>query len=113
MTTEKFTDANRPKINKVEVYWHTVTYRTVLLYIAAFLILFAAAGYLVFPDSFAGLIRHVSKVLQPKDTGASAANMRGARFVNLDGKVEVKRVNSVQWTTADYSLTLDKGDLIQ
>ncbi len=113
MTTQKFTDANRPKINKVEVYWHTVTYRTVLLYILAFLLLFAAASYLVFPDSFAGLIRHVSKALEPKDTSASAVNMRGARFVNLDGKVEVKRVNSVQWTTADYSLTLDKGDLIQ
>ena len=33
--------------------------------------------------------------------------------MNLDGKVQVKKVNSVQWTTADYQLTLDKGDLIQ
>jgi hypothetical protein len=36
-----------------------------------------------------------------------------ARFVNLDGKVEVKKVNSVNWETADYRTTLDRGDLIR
>jgi hypothetical protein len=113
MTTEKSTAATRPKINKVEVYWHQVTYRTVMLYILAFLVLFLAAGYLVFPDSFAGLIRHVSTALQPKDTTATTTGVRGARFVNLDGKVQVKKVNSVQWITADYQMTMDKGDLIQ
>jgi hypothetical protein len=113
MTTEKSTVATRPKINKVEVYWHQVTYRTVLLYILAFLVLIFAAGYLVFPDSFAGLIKHVSTALQPKDTTTAAAGMRGARFVNLEGKVQIKKANSVQWITADYQMTLDKGDLIQ
>jgi hypothetical protein len=33
--------------------------------------------------------------------------------VNLDGKVQVKKVNSVTWASADYQLTLDKGDLVQ
>ena len=113
MTTEKSTSATHAKVNKVEVYWHTVTYRSVLLYIMAVLVLLIAAGYLVFPDSFAGLVRHVSTALQPKDTSAASADVRGARFVNLDGRVQVKRVNSVQWITADYQMTLDKGDLIQ
>jgi hypothetical protein len=113
MTNEKSTAATRPKVNKVEVYWHAVTYRSVLLYILAFLVLIAAGSYLVFPDSFAGLVRHVSSALQPKDTGGTSANLRGARFVNLDGQVQVKRVNSVQWVNADYQMTLDKGDLIQ
>ena len=36
-----------------------------------------------------------------------------AKFVNLDGKVQVKKVNSVQWVNADYRMALDKGDLIQ
>ncbi len=36
-----------------------------------------------------------------------------ARFVNLDGKVEIKRANSVTWENADYRTTLDKGDLIR
>ncbi len=113
MTTEKFTDATKPKVNRVEVYWHTVTYRTILLYVFAFLILFAAAGYLVFPDTFASMARHLSHALEPKDAGVASTDVRGARFVNLDGKVQVKKVNSVQWGTADYQMPLDKGDLIQ
>jgi len=113
MTTEKFTDASKAKVNRVEVYWHTVTYRTILLYIFAFAILFTAAGYLVFPDTFAGVARHLSRALEPKDSNVAPANARGARFVNLDGKVQVKKVNSVQWATADYQMALDKGDLIQ
>jgi hypothetical protein len=36
-----------------------------------------------------------------------------AKFVNLDGKVQIKKVNSVQWVTADYKTTLDKGDFVQ
>jgi hypothetical protein len=113
MTAEKTTSATHPKVNKVEVYWHTVTYRSVLLYIFAVLLILAAGSYLVFPDTFAGLIRHVSSALQPKDTSAASTDVRGARFVNLDGKVQIKRANSVQWITADYQVTLDKGDLIQ
>ncbi|MGB6484237.1 MAG: hypothetical protein WBE86_12200 [Candidatus Acidiferrales bacterium] len=113
MTTEKSTSATHPKVNKVEVYWHTVTYRSVLLYITVVLVLLIAAGYLVFPDSFAGVIRHVSTALQPKDTSTASTDVRGARFVNLDGKVQIKRVNSVQWITADYQMSLEKGDLIQ
>lgn len=113
MTIEKSTVASRPKINKVEVYWHQVTYRSVLLYILVLLVVIFAAGYLVFPDSFAGFIRHVSAALQPKDTTTAATGMRGARFVNLEGKVQIKKANSVQWITADYQMTLDKGDLIQ
>jgi len=35
------------------------------------------------------------------------------KFVNLDGKVQVKKVNSVQWVDADFHTVLDKGDLIQ
>lgn len=113
MTTEKSTVATRPKVNKVEVYWHQVTYRSVLLYISAFLVVFLAAGYLVFPDSFARVVRHVSTALQPKDTTTASTGVRGARFVNLEGQVQIKKANSVQWITADYQMTLDKGDLIQ
>jgi len=113
MTPDKSTDTTRPKVNRVEVYWHSVTYRSVLLYIFVFLVMFAAAGYLVFPDSFTGILRHISKTFEPKDTGAASASVRGARFVNLDGRVQVKKVNSVQWVNADYQMALEKGDLIQ
>ena len=42
-----------------------------------------------------------------------AASQTQAKFVNLDGKVLVKKVNSVQWVQADFHTTLDKGDLVQ
>jgi len=44
---------------------------------------------------------------------AVAPSQNQARFVNLDGKVEVKKVNSVNWEVADYHSTLDRGDLIR
>ena len=51
--------------------------------------------------------------MAPRDNGVATISARQARFVNLDGKVQVKKENSVQWTTADYQITLDKGDLVQ
>ena len=42
-----------------------------------------------------------------------AINQTQAKFVNLDGKVQVKKVNSVQWVEADFHTALDKGDLVQ
>src|ERR1051326_7770737 len=38
---------------------------------------------------------------------------RPSKFVNLDGRVQIKKVNSVQWVDAAYRTTLAKGDLIQ
>lgn len=113
MNAEKSTFATRPKVNKVEVYWHQVTYRSMLLYILVFLVIVFAAGYLAMPDTFTKILNHVSTALEAKDTTATSVGVKGARFVNLEGKVQVKRANSVQWITADYQMSLDKGDLIQ
>ncbi|HEV2297962.1 MAG TPA: hypothetical protein VGR72_05550 [Candidatus Acidoferrales bacterium] len=113
MTTEKFTDASHPRINKVEVYWHTVTYRTILLYAFVVTVLILAGSYLVVPDRFMSIVNHLADAMQPKASSAVSPGLRGAHFVNLDGRVQVKKVNSVQWTNADYQMALDKGDLIQ
>ena len=102
-----------PKVSRVEVYWHTVTYRTVLLYIFLVLTILLTLTYLVFPKASGSVLSRISDAISPHDSGVATINARQARFVNLDGKVQVKKVNSVQWTTADYQLTLDKGDLIQ
>ena len=58
-------------------------------------------------------MRHISDSIAPHESGVATISARQARFVNLDGKVQVKKVNSVTWANADYQLTLDKGDLIQ
>jgi hypothetical protein len=97
----------------VEVYWHTVQYRTVALYVLLVLTILATLTYIVFPQMSASLVRRISDAVGPQNGGVATITARQARFVNLDGKVQVKKVNSVQWMTADYQLTLDKGDLIQ
>ena len=102
-----------PKVSSVQVYWKTVTYRTVAIYVMLVLAVIAAALYLIYPEAFSGAITQVSRTFGG-GTGASAElSVKQAKFVNLDGKVQVKKVNSVQWVTADYRMALDKGDLIQ
>src|ERR1700723_1189838 len=103
----------KPKISRVEVYWHTVTYKTVILYGLLILGIIFSLTYFVFPEGTSAIAKKLSETMTPKDTGVATINARQARFVNLDGKVQVKKVNSVTWENADYQMTLDKGDLIQ
>jgi hypothetical protein len=109
----KTSAAAKPKITRVEVYWHTVKYRTVVLYAVVLTAILLAMVYLVFPDFSNGVLRKISNSSGAPDNGVANPSSRQARFVNLDGKVQVKKVNSVQWVNADYQVTLDKGDLIQ
>lgn len=113
MSDAKSSAAAKPKISRVEVYWHTVKYRTVALYVIVLAAIVFAATYLVFPDTSASLLKKISDAVTPADGGVAKITARQARFVNLDGKVQVKKANSVSWVTADYQITLDKGDLVQ
>ncbi len=113
MSDSKLTTTAKPKISRVEVYWHTVTYKTVALYVIVITAIVLSATYLVFPEASASLARHISDTIAPHEAGVATISARQARFVNLDGKVQVKKVNSVTWASADYQLTLDKGDLVQ
>jgi hypothetical protein len=109
----KISAADKSKITRVEVYWHTVKYRTVVLYAVVITAIVLAMVYLVFPDFSNAVLRRISNPSGAPDSGVANPSSRQARFVNLDGKVQVKKVNSVQWVNADYQVTLDKGDLIQ
>ena len=109
----KTTVSAAPKVSRVEVYWHTVRYRTFLLYILVITTIVLTGMYLVFPAASASIARRISETILPHDSGVATITARQARFINLDGKVQVKKVNSVQWVNADYQLTLDRGDLIQ
>lgn len=103
----------KPKISRVEVYWHTLTYRTVALYAGLAVAAIFASSYLFFPDSFTNTMLKFTEALERTNRKAAAMGDRQARFVNIDGKVQVKKVSSVQWSAADYQMTLDKGDLVQ
>jgi hypothetical protein len=97
----------------VEVYWTAVSYRTVAVYALLILASVTATLYLIRPEWYGGFARRISSTLGAVPAAAVVPSQNQARFVNLDGKVEVKKVSSVNWTVADYRTTLDRGDLVR
>jgi hypothetical protein len=97
----------------IEVQWMTITYRTVVLYALLGIVIICAGVYVARPDWLNRTMDRVSHSLGAAPTNAGALAQNQARFVNLDGKVEIKRANSVTWENADYRSTLDRGDLIR
>jgi hypothetical protein len=102
-----------PKIHRVEVEWHAVTYKTLIVYASLVAAIVTAGTFIVFPSTYAALTRKISGAITSGDGGDAPASQTQAKFVNLDGRVQVKNVNSVQWVEADYRIALDKGDLVQ
>jgi hypothetical protein len=97
---------------RVEVYWTAITYKTVAIYVLLFATIIFAGLYLAVPDIYTKALRTFSDKMNGDSDTVSAAQTQ-AKFVNLDGKVQVKKVNSVTWVPADYRTSLDKGDQIQ
>jgi FecR protein len=69
--------------------------------------------FIVFPSLYSAVTRKISTAIESNDGENAPASQTQAKFVNLDGRVQVKKVNSVQWVEADYRMALDKGDLVQ
>jgi hypothetical protein len=113
VSTQTPHDPNHPKIKRVEVYWHTVTYKTVALYAVLLAAIIFAALYLINPSVYTHAYDAWVRTVAGGDSGSEPITQTQAKFVNLDGKVQVKKVNSVQWQDADFHTTLDKGDQIQ
>jgi hypothetical protein len=105
--------ATPPKIHRVEVQWHAVTYKTVIVYGLLIAAIVAAGMFIVFPSLYMAVTRKISTAIESNDSENATGSQTQAKFVNLDGRVQVKKVNSVQWVEADYRTSLDKGDLVQ
>ena len=101
------------KIPRVEVYWHTVTYKTVAMYVLLAAAVIFSGLYILSPNWYSATVHKISTAIDNSDNENIAITQTQAKFVNLDGKVQVKKVNSVQWVEADFHTTLDKGDLVQ
>ena len=105
--------APRQKISHVEIYWKTITYRTVVVYLFLVLAVVMAILYVIYPEAYSGAMAKISQAIGARTAPTAELTAKQAKFVNLDGRVQVKKVNSVQWVTADYRMALDKGDLVQ
>ena len=107
----------------IYVAWKTVTYRSVLLMALCGCIIFVLAMHFAFPQFTDSGVRQVSKMatsIMEAIAGAAPGpdkNASGmaqqAHFTALDGTVRVKKANSNSWVNADYSLPLEKGDVVQ
>jgi hypothetical protein len=102
-----------PKIHRVEVEWHAVTYKTLIIYGLLIAAIILAGMFIVFPSMYSAVTRKISAAVESNDSDNATAATTQAKFVNLDGRVQVKKVSSVQWADADYRTALDKGDLVQ
>ena len=100
------------------IAWITITYRSVA--VSAFL-LFLLVGfivYLVSPESRAYTERAWQSTVNRIDSSVGnpekfVAGKQQAHFTAIDGRVRVKKTNSNTWVAADYSLPLEKGDVVQ
>lgn len=102
-----------PRIHRVEVYWHTVTYKTVAVYLVLLFVIIIAGLYVAMPDWTSMIQTKLNKAIGNPELENGPITQTQAKFVNLDGRVQVKKVNSVTWVEADYHTALDKGDLVQ
>jgi hypothetical protein len=101
------------KIHRVEVYWRAVTYKTVAIYMVLIAALILGGSYLISPNWWSIAVDKLNRAVGDGGADAAPTSQAQARFVNLDGKVQIKKWNSVRWVDADYRTTLDRGDLIQ
>jgi len=113
VTTHTPIDPRHQKVPRVEVYWTTVTYKTVILYILLALGVIFGGIYIAKPGLYSAVINKIDKSVGDPDPDPVGADQKRAKFVNLEGRVQVKKVNSVQWVDATLSTSLDKGDLVQ
>lgn len=96
-----------------EVYWTTITYRSVFLFAVAVLIALLLGWKLVHPKSFDSVVSKIGETIAGEAGKNAAPVSNEARFVNLDGRVQVRKIGGLQFQAADYQMTLAKGDVIQ
>ncbi len=117
MTTQTPTDPRHAhphqKVPRVEVYWTAVTYKTVILCAVLFLAVIFGGVYIAKPDLYSMVVNKIDKAVSNPEVDPVGSDQKRAKFVNLEGRVQVKKVNSVQWVEASLSMSLDKGDLVQ
>ena len=87
------------------------------------LLLAVAVTYFAFPDFSNRWIVEgqgkLEKLLAKVGLGADSGNPvlepgpQQAHFTNIDGIVRVKKASSNTWVTADYSLALERNDIVQ
>jgi FecR protein len=106
----------------IHVAWTTVTYRSVVLLVMAGVVVFLIFLRVTFPqfsentlksgENVAGKLLERVAGMAPT-TGSGVLTAQQAHFTALDGTVRIKKANGNSWIKADYSVPLEKGDVVQ
>ena len=106
----------------IHVAWTTVTYRSVVLLVMAGVAVFLIFLRVTFPqfsentlksgENVAGKLLERVAGMAPT-TGSGVLTAQQAHFTALDGTVRIKKANGNSWIKADYSVPLEKGDVVQ
>ncbi|MGE5321836.1 MAG: hypothetical protein ACM3SW_03185, partial [Actinomycetota bacterium] len=107
-----------------QISYVTITYRSVFMGTVAVLLLAAIVTYFAFPEtsnrlimsgqvSLANLLAKMGIISSHVDGQTIDPGPQQAHFINIDGVVRVKKASSNTWVTADYSLALEKNDVVQ
>jgi hypothetical protein len=106
-----------------QISYVTITYRSVLMGMFAVLLLACVVMYFAFPDTANKLILSgqigLGKILNKIGIGggdngtAPDPGPQQAHFTNIDGNVRVRKASTNAWVVADYSLALERGDVVQ
>ncbi|HSK44275.1 MAG TPA: hypothetical protein VLA83_10360, partial [Candidatus Binatia bacterium] len=106
-----------------QISYVTITYRSVLMGMLAVLLLAFVVMYFAFPDTANKLILSgqigLGKILNKVGIGggengtAPDPGPQQAHFTNIDGNVRVRKASTNAWVVADYSLALERGDVVQ
>ncbi len=101
------------------IFWTTITYRSIAIAVVMVALLAALGVNFLFPSATQAGVQAATGLLDRFAHSGGSTGNRGAagpqqaHFTNLDGKVRVKKANSNTWVAADYSLPLEKGDVVQ
>jgi len=107
----------KPKSESV-IAWITITYRSVAIACFLLVLLVGFIVYLVIPDSRTYTARAWQLTLNKLDSSVGSSDKlvpgkQQAHFTAIEGRVRVKKANSNTWVGADYSVPLEKGDVVQ
>ncbi len=108
----------------IHVAWKTVTYRSVALTMLAGFLIFLAGLHFAFPeftdnglkaaDNLAtSILEKVADSAGATPAPTTTMSAQQAHITALDGTVRIKKANGNSWVTADYSIPLEKGDIVQ
>jgi hypothetical protein len=105
----------------IQIAWKTVTYRSVFLIVVAILAVMLAGTRLAFPEFTENTVKAATslvtnlleRVAAPESSAKPETTSQQAHITALDGTVRIKKASSNTWVRADYSVPLEKGDVIQ